>query len=357
MRFMRMALEEVRKGRYIAPPNPSVGCVIVKDGCVISRGYTHAPGSCHAEIDALDNAKAAGADVRGSTVYVTLEPCAHYGRTPPCAVRLAQEGVGRVVAAVLDPNPLVAGKGLKILKDAGIEVVCGVCEEEAYESNIGFMTRMRTGRPWVRLKIATSLDGFTALENGQSRWITSEAARTAGRFLRARSQGLLTGSGTVFTDNPQMNVRCEGLPDPVKYIVATHAALSPDMKIFAGRPAVVFTSRASCGKNADKLVAAGIEVRLVDEAEGGLDLRQVIDSIGADQVNELHVEAGARLNGALMCAGLADEIVCYASPSFMGSGRPVAALPVFEHMDQVLRWKFHAIGTAGEDLELVLRKR
>ena len=167
--FMCEALKEARKGRYIAAPNPAVGCVIVKDGEIVSRGYTHAPGSQHAEIDALMNAKDAGVDVTGSTVYVTLEPCSHYGRTPPCALRLIEERVGRVVAALEDPNPLVAGKGLKMLEEAGIAVSCGVCRDEAYEANIGFFTRMKTGLPWVRMKIAVTLDGRRAFSPASER--------------------------------------------------------------------------------------------------------------------------------------------------------------------------------------------
>ena len=189
--FMRAALEEARKGRYIAPPNPAVGCVIVKDGQIVSRGYTHAPGSQHAEIDAIMNAKEAGVDIAGATYYVTLEPCSHYGRTPPCAARLIEERAGRVVAAIEDPNPQVAGKGIEMLRQAGISVDCGVCRDEAYESNIGFFTRMKTGKPWVRLKTAVTLDGRTALFNGASRWITSEEARRRGRLWRARAQGIL----------------------------------------------------------------------------------------------------------------------------------------------------------------------
>ena len=197
--FMRAALQEARNGLYIAPPNPAVGCVLVRDGRIIARGFTHAPGSRHAEIDAIENAKAQGIDVRGATAYVTLEPCSHYGRTPPCALRLIDEGIGRVVAAMEDPNPLVAGRGLKMLQDAGVAVTSGVCRDEAYESNIGFFTRMRTGRPWVRLKTAVSLDGRSALSNGESRWITSEEARRRGRLWRARAQGILTGIGTVLS--------------------------------------------------------------------------------------------------------------------------------------------------------------
>lgn len=256
--FMRAALEEARKGRYIAPPNPAVGCVIVKDGQIVSRGYTHAPGSQHAEIDAIMNAKEAGVDIAGATYYVTLEPCSHYGRTPPCAARLIEERAGRVVAAIEDPNPQVAGKGIEMLRQAGIPVDCGVCRDEAYESNIGFFTRMKTGKPWVRLKTAVTLDGRTALFNGASRWITSEEARRRGRLWRARAQGILTGIGTILADNPQMSVREEKLPSPVKFVADSQALTPVTFNILQGQPTTIL----SAGKRLSRaLKPCGPQVR------------------------------------------------------------------------------------------------
>ena len=260
--------------------------MIVKDGQIVSRGYTHAPGSQHAEIDAIMNAKQAGIDITGATYYVTLEPCSHYGRTPPCAARLIEERAGRVVAAIEDPNPQVAGKGLEMLRQAGVAVVCGVCRDEAYESNIGFFTRMTTGKPWVRLKTAVTLDGRTALYNGASRWITSEEARRKGRLWRARAQGILTGIGTVLADNPQMSVREEKLPSPVKYVADSQALTPVTFNILQGQPTTIFVSDTAPQARVDALVAAGATVRCVGGSEG-LDLEEIIRQIGRDEILSL----------------------------------------------------------------------
>ncbi len=369
--WMRQAIAESRKGIYIAPPNPAVGCIIVREGREIARGFTHAPGSAHAEIDALNNARRMGQSVEGATVYVTLEPCSHYGRTPPCALRLIHEKVGRVVAAVKDPNPLVSGRGLAMLAQAGIKVESGVCADEAWEANIGFFTRMQTGLPWVRLKAAASIDGRTALENGKSQWITGEEARAAGRLLRARAQGLLTGIGTVLADDPQMNVRAAGpedYPSPVKYVLDAMARTPASAKILSGRLCRIFVSAAADPERVKALAAAGAEIRTAASkpAEGAgtdtqgeehLDLGEVLKSIAADQVNELHVEAGAHVNGALLAAGLVDEIVLFMAPSIIGRGIPVAQLPLITEMKDVSRWRFHEASRVGEDLKLVLRKK
>ncbi len=365
--WMRQAIAESRRGIYIAPPNPSVGCVIVRGDCEIARGYTHAPGSAHAEIDALNNAAVLGRSVEGATVYVTLEPCSHYGRTPPCALRLIKEKVGRVVAAIRDPNPLVAGRGLEMLAQAGIEVVCGVCAEQAREANIGFLTRMQRGTPWVRLKVAASLDGRTALCSGESHWITGPGARRAGQLLRARAQGLLTAIGTVLADNPQMNVRVEGdYPSPVKYVLDSDARTPPSALILTGRPCVIFVAQGGDERRArrvERLRQAGAQIRELpvvggEDVHGSrrLDLRQALASIAADGVNELHVEAGARLNGAMLAAGLVDEIVAFTAPVLMGEGVPLAQLPRCEHMSEVERWRFLSVTRTGEDLMLVLRR-
>lgn len=354
--FMRAALEEARKGRYIAPPNPAVGCVIVKEGEIVARGYTHAPGSQHAEIDALMNAQAAGVDVAGATVYVTLEPCSHYGRTPPCAARLVKERVGRVVAALEDPNPQVSGRGLAMLREAGIAVDCGVCRDEAYESNIGFFTRMKTGLPWVRLKTASTLDGRTALANGQSRWITCAEARRKGRLWRARAQGILTGIGTVLSDNPQMSVREEKLPSPEKFVLDSQALTPMTFNILQGQPTTIFVSSDAPGSRVEALTAAGARVQVIASDRTGLDLHEALKAIGEAGVNELHVEAGATLSGALLERGLVDEIVSFVAPALMGEGMPFAKLGPYERMDEVQRWRFVSVEPVGDDLEIVLRK-
>lgn len=357
--WMREALAESAKGRLIAPPNPAVGCVIVREGREVSRGFTHAPGSAHAEVDAIQNAIAKGLNVEGATAYVTLEPCSHYGRTPPCALRLVKEKIGRVVVATLDPNPLVAGRGVKILEDAGIPVTVGVCEEEAIESNIGFLTRMRTGRPWVRMKVASSIDGLTALANGQSQWITCEKSRNDGQLMRAHAQGLLTGIGTVLADDPQMNVRLPGnLPSPRKYVLDSNARTPVTAKILKGQPATIFVSKDAFDLDVNALKDAGAEVKVlpVSVDGAGLDLTSAVKAIAEDGVNVLHVEAGAGVNGALLREGLVDEIVCYVAPAIMGHGPGWAFLPEFTSMDEVLRWKFHRIEHVGDDLKIVLRK-
>lgn len=355
---MRMALEEARKGRYIAPPNPAVGCVLVRDGQIIARGHTHAPGSRHAEVDAIENALAAGISVEGATAYVTLEPCSHYGRTPPCALRLIKEKIRRVVVGVLDPNPLVAGRGVAMLREAGVEVLTGVLEKECFESNIGFLTRMKTGLPWVRMKVAASLDGRTALANGLSQWITGPSAREDGQRLRARAQGLLTGIGTVLADDPQMNVRCDAsLPSPAKYIFDTRARTPVTARILQGAPATVFVGTDAWDADVRALENAGARVvALPLNANGHIELASAVKAIGDDAVNELHVEAGAGLNGGLLAAGLVDEIVCYAAPAMIGRGPGWANLPEFRTMDEIFRWHFHEVLPVGEDLRIVLRK-
>ena len=327
--WMREALKASVGARLIAPPNPAVGCVIVKDGREIARGFTQAPGSAHAEIQALNAAAAVGESVVGATVYVTLEPCSHYGRTPPCALRLIKERVGRVVAAVKDPNPLVAGRGLNMLK------------------------------PWVRMKLAASLDGRTALENGESRWITSEASREDGRLLRAYSQGILTGVGTVKADDPQMNVRLPGdWKDPVKFVCDAKASMSPAAKILQGAPCVVFVGMEAPEAACRALRNAGADVVTVAEVEPGrLDMQAVLSEIGRREVNVLHVEAGARLSGDLIRRGLVDELVLYAAPALMGHGKKLAELPHFDAMSEVLRWEFKNVTRSGDDLKLVLRPK
>ncbi len=358
--YMREAIAESRKGALIAPPNPAVGCVIVRDGREISRGYTHAPGSAHAEVDAIENAVAKGESIKGATLYVTLEPCSHYGRTPPCALRIIREGAARVVVATLDPNPQVAGRGIAMLREAGIEVLIGVCEDEAIESNIGFLTRMRLNRPWVRMKIAAGIDGLTALANGQSQWITCEQSRRDGRLLRAYAQGLLTGIGTVLADDPQMNVREAGQwPSPRKYILDTNARTPVTAKILQGESTTIFVGDKAFDLDVNALKDAGAQVReLPSSAESdGLDLREALRVMAEDGINVLHVEAGAGVNGALLRAGLVDEIVCYVAPAIMGHGPGWAFLPEFQSMDEVLRWRFHQVEAIGDDLKIVLRQK
>lgn len=356
--WMREAIRTAEGGRFIAPPNPAVGCVIVRDGKEISRGFTHRPGSCHAEINAIENAAERGLSVAGATVYVTLEPCSHYGRTPPCALRLIKEKVARVVAATVDPNPLVAGRGLAMLQKAGIAVTRGVCEEEAIESNRAFLCRMTTGRPWVRLKIAMSLDGRTALPNGVSQWITSDEARADARRERAASQGLLTAVGTVLADDPQMSARTEGLPDPKKYVIDPQGKTPVTARILQGAPCTVFVGSGIAQSRKKALEAAGARmVLLPPDGQGHLDLAEILKIIAGDSVNDLFVEAGANLSGKMLAAGLADELLLYVAPRFLGSGRPAAELPELSAIAQSPVWHIRQTELFGGDIKLTLRKR
>lgn len=248
---MALALRWASEGMFITAPNPRVGCVIVKDHQVLGEGHTQPAGHNHAEVEALADAAARGNDVRGATVYVTLEPCSHHGRTPPCADALIRSGVARVVAAVKDPNPLVAGQGLARLRAAGIEVECGVLETKARELNIGFFSRMQRGRPWVRMKAAASLDGKTALHNGVSQWITSQAARDDGHWWRARACAVLTGSGTVREDNPALTVRAFDAPrQPQRIVIDSRLQIGPQARVLEGGGAWIFTAQRDAEKEA-----------------------------------------------------------------------------------------------------------
>ncbi len=357
--WMSQAIEESRKGVFLAPPNPAVGCVIVLNGRELSRGYTQRPGGNHAEIEAIEHAHAKGLSVKGATVYVTLEPCSHTGRTPPCALRLIQEKVACVVVATTDPNPLVSGRGVRMLREAGIEVREGICEASAVEANIGFITRMRRGTPFVRLKIASSLDGRTSLVNGQSQWITCEAARADGRKLRAYAQGVLTGVGTVLTDDPQMNVRGDVCyPSPAKFVMDSYARTPVTAKILQGKPCTIFVGPHADSSALDALRQAGAHIECLSmDKSGRLDLHEALIRIAQSGVNTLHVEAGARLNGALIQAGLVDEMVMYMAPCLMGDGAAVAGLPKYTKMAQVQRWELVEMSRIGDDIRLRLRKK
>ncbi|WP_211467507.1 bifunctional diaminohydroxyphosphoribosylaminopyrimidine deaminase/5-amino-6-(5-phosphoribosylamino)uracil reductase RibD [Collimonas silvisoli] len=353
--LMSQALQLAENGLLSSAPNPAVGCVIVKDGQIIGSGFTQPPGGNHAEIQALQDAAAKGFDVRGATVYVTLEPCSHFGRTPPCADALQQAGVAKVVAAVEDPNPLVAGQGMARLQAAGIAVESGVLAAQARELNIGFFTRMQTGKPWVRLKVAASLDGKTALHNGQSQWITSQAARDDGHMWRARAGAILTGIGTVKEDNPQLTVRTVQLArQPLRVIVDSKLSISPDAKILAGGGNLIFSATVDADKQA-LLERQGAEVVVLPNAGGKVDLPQVILELGKRQINELHVEAGSKLNASLIREHCVDELLVYLAPAILGDGRGMFNLPALENLQDKLTLKFHQIKQIGEDLRILAR--
>lgn len=360
LRFMRMALELSARGRAIAPPNPSVGCVIVKNGVVIGRGYTQKAGGHHAEIEALQDAAGRGADVAGATVYVTLEPCSHYGRTPPCAKALIDHRVGRVVAAMTDPNPLVAGKGLAMLEAAGIPTERNVLQKEAWESNRGFFTRMTRGTPWVKLKAGVSIDGRTALENGQSQWITGEASRADVQRLRSESGAVLTGIGTVLADDCRLTARPAGRdPSSVRQplrVVADSQLRMPEAARVIGEGGCLVACATADGIRAAALRSRGAEVVSLPGADGRVDLRELLAELGRREVNDLLVEAGSVLNAALLRAGLVDEIVLYVSPMLIGRGRGLWELGPYQSLSQAEKWSYHSVARLGEDLRIDLRK-
>ena len=287
--YMKRALELAQKARPISPPNPSVGCVIVRNHQVLGEGFTQKTGSDHAEIQAIKNANAKGFDIEGATIYVTLEPCSHYGRTPPCAMRLIKEKVARVVVACLDPNPLVAGRGLRMLRDAGIEVETGVLESEAWQMNAGFMTRMTEQRPWVRAKVAMSLDGFTALANGESQWITGEAAREDGRQWRCVAGAILTGVGTVLADQPSLTARVGGFlqeRQPLKVLVDSNLRVNLDNPFFRDGNVLVACAREIPDK-VQSLCQLGAEVLSLPGKDNRVDLVALMAELAKREVNEI----------------------------------------------------------------------
>jgi diaminohydroxyphosphoribosylaminopyrimidine deaminase/5-amino-6-(5-phosphoribosylamino)uracil reductase len=350
-----LALAWAAKGMFTTTPNPRVGCVIVKDGKVIGAGFTQPAGQAHAEVQALRDASTHGIDVRGSTVYVTLEPCSHYGRTPPCADALINAGVSRVVTAIADPNPLVAGQGVAKLRAAGIEVACGVMESEAREMNIGFFSRMQRGRPWVRMKAAASLDGKTALFNGTSQWITSQAARDDGHWWRARACAVLTGSGTVNQDDPQLNVRAiDTTRQPHRIVVDSNLQTSPDARLLAGGGAWIVAAKHDPEKEA-RLRERGAEIIFLPNAQGKVDLPALMVELGRRQINELHIEAGFKLNGSLIQDGCVDELLLYLAPSLLGDAQGLFNLPALESLNGKHALSFHEVKQIGADLRILAR--
>lgn len=353
--FMARALRLARRGLYTTQPNPRVGCVIVRDGEVVGEGWHRRAGGPHAEIEAL---RSAGDAARGATVYVTLEPCSHHGRTPPCADALIGAGVGRVVAAMVDPNPQVAGRGLERLREAGIETGSGLLADEAGSLNPGFVKRMRDGLPWVRVKMAMSLDGRTAMASGESQWITGQAARADVQRLRARSGAVLTGIGTVACDDPSLNVRAtasqlgiEGEPlQPLRVVLDPELQLSPRARLLSLAGPVLVLTRIDDAAARARLEAAGAQVETVAPAPGGLDLTAVLKTLAGRGVNEVHVEAGAILCGALITAGLVDELVLYVAPHLMGGeARGLFFLPGLERMADRIALTIEDVRAVGED--------
>ncbi|MES2118847.1 MAG: bifunctional diaminohydroxyphosphoribosylaminopyrimidine deaminase/5-amino-6-(5-phosphoribosylamino)uracil reductase RibD [Pseudomonadota bacterium] len=352
---MTLALEWAAKGLYTTSPNPRIGCVIVRDGQVIGAGVTQAAGYDHAEIQALKDAQARGHDVRGATAYVTLEPCNHYGRTPPCSDALVRAGLGRVVAAMEDPNPLVAGQGMAKLAAAGIAVSSGVLADAAHEMNIGFFSRMRRGLPWVRMKSAASLDGMTALHNGQSQWITGPEARADGHAWRARACAILTGIGTVKADDPQLNVRAVDTPrQPRRIVVDSKLDIDPRARVLEGGGTWIVAAVSDPEKEA-ALRAAGAEIILLPNGAGKVDLPELMRELGRRQINELHVEAGGKLNGSLIREGCVDELLVYLAPVLLGDAQGMFTLPALTDLSRKHTLKFHEVKQIGADLRILAR--
>ena len=350
---MSRALQLAQRGLYTTAPNPRVGCVVVRDGQTVGEGWHERAGEPHAEVMAL---RAAGEAARNATVYVSLEPCSHHGRTPPCADALVCAGVARVVAAMQDPNPKVAGGGLKRLRAAGIETLDGLLEAEAREINVGFVSRMQRGRPWLRVKTAASLDGRTALGNGASQWITGPHARRDGHRWRARSCAVMTGIGTLLADNPRLTVRdVETSRQPARIVVDRNLQLPPTARILEGGNVVVFAALED-RERIRLLAEAGAEVVVLSDAAGKVDLARMLEELGRREMNEILVESGSRLNGALLRASLVDELVVYFAPHLLGgSARGMFDLGELTGLDQRLDLRVCDVRRIGQDLRIVAR--
>jgi len=354
--WMRRALALAESVLYTTAPNPRVGCVIVRDGRVLGEGATQPPGGPHAEVCALRDAQARQESVLGATMYVTLEPCSHFGRTPPCVDAVLAANPARVVVAIGDPNPLVNGQGLARLRAAGIEVTTGVCAEEALAINAGFISRMSRGLPWVWMKMAASLDGRSALHNGMSQWITGPEARGDGHRWRARSCVVLTGMGTVLKDDPQLNVRGVDTPrQPRKAVVDGRFEIPEDARLFDGAEVILFTAREDAAKAARLADKNARVVVLPGQEPGRVDLPGMMRWFAQEQFNEVHVEAGAGLSGALVASGCVDELLLYLAPVLLGDAAGMVRLPMLEHLDAARRYEFIDTARVGADLRLRAR--
>ena len=343
--MMRRALDIAERGLFTTTPNPRVGCILTQREDVVGAGWHEKAGGPHAEIAALAQA---GARAAGATVYVTLEPCNHQGRTPPCVDALKQAKVARVVAAMRDPNPQAA-RGGHALAASGLRFESGLMEDEAKELNIGFVSRMTRARPWVRLKIAATLDGRTALENGKSQWITGPEARLDGHRWRARACAVLTGAGTIVADDPRLTVRDVETPrQPLRVVVDSRLETPPAARILQGEKALVFSAKPGRLANA--------EVVALPNANGKVDLPKMLQELARRGVNELHVEAGSRLNASLVREGCVDEFLLYLNPSFLGdAAQGMLDLPGFASLDERVKLRIVSVDRTGEDLRLLAR--
>jgi diaminohydroxyphosphoribosylaminopyrimidine deaminase / 5-amino-6-(5-phosphoribosylamino)uracil reductase len=351
---MARALVLAERGLYTTSPNPRVGCVIVQDGAVIGEGWHVRAGEAHAEVNALADARMRGHDPKGATAYVTLEPCNHTGRTPPCTDALIAAGIGRVVAAMADPNT-PAGGGATRLRAADIAVDVGLLEEAARELNSGFVSRVTRRRPWVRMKVAASLDGRTALANGESQWITGEAARADGHHWRARACAVLTGIGTVLQDDPRLDVRAVATTrQPRRVVVDRHGQTPATARVLLGGDALIVTAGAR-----NPAWPATVESLALPDADGRVDLEAMVEALAWSGINELHVEAGGKLNGALLAAGVVDELVLYLAPSLLGDpARGIAEFPGgLTRLADRIELSLRDVARIGDDLRLIARVR
>lgn len=352
---MARALRLAARGLNTATPNPRVGCVIVRDGLVIGEGWHRRTGEPHAEAIALS---AAGEKARGATAYVTLEPCSHFGRTPPCADALIDAGVVRVVAAMSDPNPLVSGRGLERLRASGVITGHGLLEDEAQELNIGFVSRMSRGRPWLRLKAAASLDGKTALDNGVSQWITGPEARRDGHAWRARACAVLTGIGTVREDDPRLNVRdvaCER--QPLKILIDSRLEVSPQARLLEDGHCLIVTASDDPAKSA-QLRDRGAELVVLPNASGKVDLPSLMRELGDRGLNEVHAEAGLKLNGSLLREACVDEILLYLAPMLIGDqAQGLFKLPALNSLADARNLEMRDVRMIGNDLRIIARAK
>ncbi len=350
---MANALRLAEKGLYTTTPNPRVGCVITRNGQIVGSGWHEKAGQAHAEINALT---IAGENARGATVYVTLEPCSHHGRTPPCVAALIKAGVARVVIAMEDPNPLVLGNGVKALQQSGVEVASGLLYEQAYSLNIGFIKRMQKSMPWVRLKIAASLDGKTALNNGQSQWITAEAARKDGHRWRARSCAMLTGIKTILADNARLTVRhIPATRQPRKIIIDNHLQIPLDAQVLQDGETIIFTTVDAETAKIDKLEKMGVQV-VVFARPGKVNLAKMLTTLAEQACNEILVEAGSALSGALIQNGLVDELIVYMAPVLLGNNaKAMFQLPELSSLDQKIALDIKDIRLVGQDIRVIAR--
>jgi diaminohydroxyphosphoribosylaminopyrimidine deaminase/5-amino-6-(5-phosphoribosylamino)uracil reductase len=346
--YMARAIELAGYGLFTTDPNPRVGCVIVRDGEVVGEGYHVKAGGPHAEIHAL---KQAGEKAKGATAYVTLEPCSHHGKTPPCADALIEAGVSRVVVAMEDPNPLVAGKGIERLRSAGVSIETDYMADTATKLNPGFIKRMVDGRPYIRCKLAMSLDGRTAMASGESKWITGSEARQDVQHLRARASAIMTGIGTVLADNPTMNVRLEGVErQPLRIVLDPHLSIPLDAKILHAPGEVLIVTACDESDYKSQLQATGAEVITIANTKEYIDLHALMDVLNQRDINEVHLETGATLSGAFLKAGLIDELIVYMAPKLMGNNaRGLFHTPGLIEMADAIHLEIKDIRAFGKD--------